>query len=270
MMCKMERPAVAAVLMLLASLSVAAVPQQFDGAIEHARPRGALKLDGELLHVQGLEVDARHIWATSVDQTNRKAFLHQFDRATGKFIRRLEVSDGARFHPGGISMSGGSIWVPVAEYRPRSSAVLVEIDAESLTVRRKIYVPDHLGCVAASGQTLVAGNWDSRLLYVFDLNTAGPPQVVPNPSSTRYQDMKFVGGQLVAGGSRTLWSGTVDWIDWPSMKIVRTLRSGAVGIARPFGSGGSYTGEGLAIEGRDLFLLPEDGPSRVYHFTLDR
>ncbi|MFZ4109266.1 MAG: DUF6454 family protein [Polymorphobacter sp.] len=271
---KMARPAATVVLLLLSSFSVAAAPDQFDGAIEHARPRGALKLAGELFHVQGLEVADGHIWVTSVDQVNRKAWLHQFDRATGKFRRRLDVSDGARFHPGGISISGGSIWVPVAEYRPDSSAVLVEIDAESLTVRRKITVADHLGCVAASGRTLVAGNWNSRLLYIFDLEQLdrgrpAPPRVVPNPSSTHYQDMKFVGRQLVAGGSRTLWSGTVDWIDWPSLKLVRTLRSGAVGLARPFGRGGAFTGEGLAMEGRDLYLLPEDGPSRVFHFTLD-
>jgi hypothetical protein len=266
---KIARPVMTVVFLLLSTLSVAAMPDQFDGGIEHAKLRSALKLDGELFHVQGLEVEGKYIWATSVDVANRKAYLHQFDRATGKFLRRLELSDGARYHPGGISMSGASIWVPVAEYSPRSSAVLVEIDTESLTIRRKIYVADHLGCVAASGQTLVAGNWDSRLLYVFDLSKAGPPRVVPNSSSTRYQDMKFVGPQLVAGGSRTLWSGAVDWIDWPSMKIVRTLRSGAVGIARPFGTGGSYTGEGLATKGRDLYLLPEDGPSRMYHFTLD-
>jgi hypothetical protein len=88
------------------------------------------------------------------------------------------------------------------------------------------------------------------LLYIFDLDTNAPPRVVPNPSWTQYQDMKFVGRQLVAGGSRTLWSGTV-------------------GVIRPFGRGGAYTGEGLAMHGRDLYLLPEDGPSRVFHFTLD-
>ncbi|MEY2883886.1 MAG: hypothetical protein RL490_1610, partial [Pseudomonadota bacterium] len=150
---KMARPTVAGVMLLLASLSFAAVPEQFHGAIERARARGALTLEGELFHVQGLEVAGHHIWVTSVDTANRKAYLHQFDRATGKFLRRLEVSDGARFHPGGISISGGSIWVPVAEYRPDSSAVLIEIDAETLAVRRRIPVADHLGCVAASGRT---------------------------------------------------------------------------------------------------------------------
>lgn len=266
---KMVRPAATVGLLLLASLSVAAAPDPFNGGIEQAQPQGALKLDGQLFHVQGLEVAGQHIWVTSVDQANRTAWLHQFDRATGKFLRRLEVSDGARYHPGGISISGGSIWVPVAEYRPDSTSVLIEIDAETMSIRRKIAVADHLGCVAASGRTLVAGNWNSRLLYIFDLAKDAPPRVVPNPSSTQYQDMKFVGGQLVAGGSQTLWSGAIDWIDWPSLKIARSLRSGAVGVIRPFGRGGAYTGEGMALNGRDLYLLPEDGPSRVFHFTLD-
>ena len=81
--------------------------------------------------------------------------------------------------------------------------------------------------------------------------------------------MKFVGNQLVAGGAITPWSGAVDWIDWPSLKVVRTLRAGAIGPIRPIGRGGPYTGEGMAIEGRDLYLVPEDGPSRMFHFRLD-
>ena len=269
MMRRTTRIAATLALLLVSSFSVAAAPDHYDGAIEHAEARGSLKLAGELFHVQGLGLHGRHIWVTSVDLANRKGFLHQFDRVTGRFLRRLELTDGARYHPGGLSISGGSIWVPVAEMKPDSSAMLVEIDAASLTIRRKIPVADHLGYVAAAGHTLVAGNWDSKLLYIFDLRPTGRLRVVPNPSTTHYQDMKFVGNKLVAAGSRTLWSGTVDWIDWPSLKVTRTLRSGAVGLARPFGRGGAYTSEGLAMEGRDLYLLPEDGPSRVFRFTID-
>jgi len=255
--------------LLLSSLSVAAAPDTFDGAIEHARLLGTLPLEGEMFHVQGLELDSRRVWVTSVDQTSHKGYIHEFDRQTGKLRRRLELTDGAKYHPGGISISGGSIWVPVAELKPNSASVLVEIDADSLRIRRKVQVADHLGCVAASGETLVAGNWDSQLLYIFDLRDMARPRTVPNPSPTRYQDMKFVEGQLVAGGSLTLWSGAVDWIDWPSMKRSRTLRAGAIGPIRPLGRGGPYTGEGMAIEGRDLYVVPEDGPSRLFHFRLD-
>jgi len=255
--------------LLLSSLSVAAAPDPFDGAIEHARLLGTLPLEGEMFHVQGLELDSRRVWVTSVDQTSHKGYIHEFDRQTGKLRRRLELTDGTKYHPGGISISGGSIWVPVAELKPNSTSVLVEIDADSLRIRRKIQVADHLGCVAASGETLVAGNWDSQLLYIFDLRDMARARTVSNPSPTRYQDMKFVQGQLVAGGSLTLWSGAVDWIDWPSMKRSRTLRAGAIGPIRPLGRGGPYTGEGMAIEGRDLYVVPEDGPSRLFHFRLD-
>lgn len=268
-----------ALLLLLWSLAVGAAPDRsgpnrsasdpFAGAIEQASFRGTLGLAGEVFHVQGVELDGRRIWVTSVDQARQRGYLHLFDRTTGRFLRRLELTDGARYHPGGLSRSGRSLWVPVAEMRPDSSAVLVEIDADSLHVRRKIRVADHLGCVAAFGRTLVAGNWDSRRLYVIDLDDPARMRAVPNPSPTHYQDIKFVDGQLVAAGNLTPWSGTVDWLDWPSLTVKRTLRAGAIGPIRPFGRGGPYTGEGMAIEGRDLYVLPEDGPSRLFRFRLE-
>jgi len=254
----------------LASLSAAAAPTGYDGDIENARLVGTFGLKGEVFHVQGLELTERRIWVTSIDEANRRAYIHEFDRASGALLRRLDLTDGDRYHPGGISIADGAIWVPVAELKPHSSAVLVQIDLETMAVRRRIPFGDHLGCVAVSGNTLVAGNWDSRLLYVIDLDGKAPVRAVANPSETRYQDMKFVDGQLVAGGNLTLWSGTVDWIDWPSLKVTQSLRSGAVGPIRPVGRGGPLTGEGMAIEGRDLYLVPEDGPSRLFRYRLDQ
>lgn len=249
---------------LLALGLTAATAQELDSeAIEHAQLLGALDLKGEVFHVQGVDLDSRHIWVTSVDRVNRKGYLHEFDRTTGRSLRRLELTDGARYHPGGISLHGGSIWVPVAELRPDSSAVIEEIDADTLRVRRRIGVADHLGCVAVSDRNIVAGNWDSRLLYVFDLASGKQVEVVPNPTATAYQDMKFVNGRLVASGPSSLWSGAIDWIDWAGMKRVRTLRTGVTDRAVP------YSGEGMALQGRDLYLISEDGPSRLFHFRLD-
>jgi hypothetical protein len=250
------------------SLTSAAAPHRQE-AIDHAQLLDTVSLDGELFHVQGVEIDGPHVWVTSVDLKNRKGYLHEFDLATGRFLRRLELTDGARYHPGGISIYDRSIWVPVAELKRNSSAVLEEIDADSLQVRRKIYVADHLGCVAASGSNLIAGNWNSKLLYIFDLTGEGRVRVVPNPSRTRYQDMKFVAGELVAGGSLTRRRGTIDWIDLPSMTLIRTLRTGATSGVKSFGHVRPYSAEGMALAGRDLYVLPEDGPSRLFHFRLD-
>jgi hypothetical protein len=244
-------------LLLLASLSVAAAPEPFDKAIEGARFRRAVTLDGELFHVQGLAVQGTRMWVTSVDRTSRRGYLHEVDGASGRVLRRIELTDGVRYHPGGISIDGRSLWVPVAELRANSSAVLVEIDTDTLAVRRRIPVADHLGCVAAHGRWLVAGNWDSRLLYVVDRDDPRRVRIVTNPSGTRYQDMKFDGPRLVAAGPRTWWNGTVDWLDWPALTVNRSIRAGG------------YTAEGMAVEGRELYLAPEDGRGRVFHFRLD-
>ncbi|WCM28366.1 DUF6454 family protein [Sphingomonas sp. QA11] len=259
---KKIRSALTALSLLLLSLTAAAAQEESSEAIQHARLVDILPLRGEVFHVQGVDLDSRRIWVTSVDLTGRKGYLHEFDRLSGRLLRRVELTDGPRYHPGGLSLADGSIWVAVAEMTPDSSAALVEIDTDSLRIRRRIPVADHLGCVAVSGRTLIAGNWDSRLLRIFDLPSGKEVRVVPNPFATRYQDMKFVGRQLVAGGPVTPFSGTIDWIDWPSMKLARTARTGVTDRARP------YTGEGMALKGRDLFLVPEDGPSRLFHFRL--
>jgi hypothetical protein len=260
-------PVLTALCLLFPSLTAAAPRRQ--NAIDHAHLLNTITLDGELFHVQGVELDGPHVWVTSVDLKNRKGYLHEFDLATGKFLRRLELTDGARYHPGGISIYDRSIWVPVAELKRNSSTVLEEIDADSLRVRRKIYVADHLGCVAASGSHLIAGNWNSKLLYMFDLTGEQSLRIVPNPSRTRYQDIKIVDGLLIAGGSRSRRNGTIDWIALPSMTIIRTLHTGATTRGKHLGHVRSYTAEGMALEGRELYVLPEDGPSRLFHFRLD-
>ena len=229
--------------------------------IEGARLVDVRNLDGRLYHVQGVDLDGKHIWVTSVDAEGHKGYLHQFNRATAKFEREVEVTDGARFHPGGFSIAGNSIWVPVAEYRPHSSAVLLELDKRTLKVKRKIEVADHIGCVAVTKDGLVAGNWSSRQLYVFD--RAGKQiRVIDNPSINQYQDIKFVEGMLVGAGNLTRTAGAIDWYAWPSMKLVRSLSSGFTDRGR------LYTAEAMALKGRDLYLVPEDGPSRLFHFVL--
>ena len=252
---------------LLLALSAAAQqpavhpPPQVSG-VENAVLVQTLPLNGRLFHVQGIDVDAAHLWVTSVDKEAHKGYLHEFDRRTGNLIREVEVTDGPRFHPGGFSLAGESIWVPVAEYRAHSSAVIEEIDRRTLTIKRKIPVADHLGCVAFTGSELIAGNWDSRQFYVLDLS-GKVVRVFDNPSTTQYQDIKFADGKLIGSGSLTPSTGAIDWFAWPSMKLLRTVKSGVTDRQKTF------TGEGMAIKGKDLYLLPEDGPStRLFHFTI--
>lgn len=249
----------------------AAIPRPFDGrSIEHAHKIGSIHLDGQLFHVQGVEIDGGNVLVTSADLKHRRGYIDEFDRFSGKFVRRLELTDGIRFHPGGISISGRSIWIPISEPRPHSTSVLVEIDADTFAVRRRIAVADHLGCVAASDRQLIAGNWNSTMFYIFDLNSAGLPRTHSNPTLTRYQDIKFVGNELIASGQLGRHRGTIDWIDPASMRLIKSLRAGTLGRDWPFSHARAYTAEGMALQGRDLYLVPEDGPSRLFHFELDK
>jgi hypothetical protein len=231
--------------------------------VEGARLADVHVLEGTLYHVQGIALDREHIWVTSVDAEKRRGYVHQFSRATHRFERQVDVTDGALFHPGGLSVSGDSIWVPVAEYRPNSSAVLLELDKNTLKVKRKISVADHLGCVAVTPDGLVAGNWSSRRFYVFD-REGRQTRVIDNASANQYQDIKFMDGMLVASGNLTKTTGAIDWYAWPSMKQVRSVQAGVTDKGR------LYTAEAMAIEGKDLYLLPEDGPSRLFHFVLEK
>lgn len=231
--------------------------------IEGAQLVETQALDGTLYHVQGVDLDAEHIWVTSVDIANRRGYLHQFNRRTAKLERQVELSDGPRFHPGGFSVAGDSIWVPVAEYRPNSSAVLLELDKRTLAVKRKIEVADHIGCVAVTKDGLIAGNWSSRKLYVFD-GKGRQVRTIDNPSANQFQDIKFVKGELVGSGNITKTTGAVEWFRWPSLKLVRSVRSGTTDRGR------LYTAEAMALKGDDLYLVPEDGPSRMFHFVLGK
>lgn len=258
-----------AVLALLAGAPASARPHDAPAPIEHAQLVGTIALHADLFHVQGIDLDSAHIWVTSVDTRHRRGYLQQFDRTTGALLARLDLTDGPRYHPGGFSIASHAIWVPVAEYRAHSSAVLEEIDPDTLQVRQKIRVADHIGCVAATDTRLIAGNWDSRRLYLIDPAGRAPMRVVRNPSATRYQDMKFADGDLVAGGPRTRHRGTIDWIDVASMRLIGTLQAGPTRHAKISPRAKPYTAEGMTLQGRDLYVLPEGSPGRVFHFRLD-
>ena len=78
---------------LLSSLFLLA----FAGAgIENASLKSIRILGGSLHHVQGIDLDRDHFWVTSVAAAGPQGYLDPFNRATAKFERRLDVTDGDR------------------------------------------------------------------------------------------------------------------------------------------------------------------------------
>ena len=83
---------------------------------------------------------------------------------------------------------------------------------------------------------------------------------VPNPTTNAYQDIKFVDGRLVASGLFPGRTGAIDWLDYPSLRLIRRVTVGQTSRGVP------YTSEGMAIRGDRILLLPEDSPSRLFQF----
>jgi hypothetical protein len=122
-------------------------------------------------------------------------------------------------------------------------------------------VEDHIGAIGVVEQELVGANWDAREFYVW--NKSGKlVRKLPNPSGVAIQDMKFANGKLIAGGLRPDRSGALIWLEWPSLRTARSVEAGRTD------RGVAFTHEGLAVRGRMLYLLPEDGPSRLFAFEL--
>lgn len=221
-----------------------------------------LELKGTTHHVQGIDLDDTRLWVTSVDREGRKGYLHEFALPAGELKRTVEVGIGERFHPGGMARDGESLWIPVAEYKRESAATIQKRNARTLELEAQFEVTDHIGCIAAGPDFLVGGNWDSRTFYVWD-KSGKLLRKVANPTPNGYQDLKWVDGRIVAGGLLPGKVGAIDWLEWPSLKLLRRIDAGKTSRGVPF------TNEGMAARGDRLWLLPEDGPSRLFEFRLE-
>lgn len=146
-----------------------------------------LPLDFETYHPQGMTRVGDRLFLSSVEVIERPVRYPEpvdgYDRSPGRGVGHLFVMDlkgrlleditlgeGDMYHPGGIDTDGRSVWVPVAEYRPDSAAVVYRVDARTLAVTAEFRVDDHVGGVVPEPRTgRVHGvSWGSRTLYSWD------------------------------------------------------------------------------------------------------
>ena len=132
--------------------------------------------------------------------------LIKFD-AKGNLIADLALGEGSVYHPGGMDYDGKWIWVPTAEYRPNSRAIIYRVDPATMKATEVLRYGDHIGGLVynADGKTLHGVSWGSRRFYrwTFDndgkVSNAGtrPEDLrVPNRSHyIDYQDCKYLARQ---------------------------------------------------------------------------
>lgn len=226
-----------------------------------------LELRGTTHHVQGIELDDERLWVTSVDRAAAKGFLHLFRLPSGEHERTVEVQSGDRIHPGGLCADpdGETLWTPVAAYTRTGHTWVERRRKDDLSLVSRFEVEDHIGCVAVDAERVVGGNWDSIVLYVWD-RQGNPIEKRENRTRIAYQDLKFDGPALVGSGNakgpRGVASGVVEWLDLATGEPTRRILAGETD------RGVRFTNEGMALRAGGLFLLPEDGPSRLFRFEL--
>jgi hypothetical protein len=246
------------------SASAAAQPQVPLASLKLER---TVELKANTHHVQGIVVDGGTLWVTSVERESRKGGLHRFTLESGEAAGApVEIQQGERFHPGGLDHDAVSVWIPLAEYRRESSAVIERRDKRTLRAIASWEVADHLGCVARLPQGVIAGNWDSRLLHRITVSESAPVftpvRKDSNPSTVRYQDMKYRDGWLIGSGVVTREQGAIEWLHPESLKVAARIVCGRTD------RGVVYTNEGMDVANGRLYLLPEDAPSRLFVFAL--
>jgi len=225
------------------------------------RQLGITELENKTHHVQGIVVDGDTLWVTSVSKPDHAGYLHEFELASGRHRATVEIHQGDQYHPGGLDHDRDSLWVPIAEYSRLSTAQILRIDKKTRKVNNSFQVPDHIGCVATASDRIYGGNWDSKDIYEWKYDGT-LIRKRPNPGRTGYQDLKFVDGMLVGGGGLSKDEGAIDWLDAETLQLRKQILTGKTD------RGLRYTNEGMAIAHGTLYLLPEDGPSRLFAFAL--
>jgi len=219
------RTLLGATALLIAACSLAAQRPELRGDALAARvaalTRGsqwtlvsAIPLGFVTYHPQGLVKAGDTLHMTAVDRGGLGYFF-SFD-GTGRLLGSLKLGEGSIYHPGGIDYDGTHIWVPVAEYRPDSRAIIYRIDPKSMTATEVFRFADHIGAIVhnTDDRTLHGVSWGSRRFYRW---TLGPDGRVTNatvpPAELRtlnrshyvdYQDCKY------AGSRRMLCTGVTE------------------------------------------------------------
>jgi Family of unknown function (DUF6454) len=194
------------------------------------RQVAAIPVNFNTFHPQGMVKIGDTLYLSSVDiQTPTKRFPQLqdgYDRDTGagvghlfkldmkgNLLADLKLGEGSVYHPGGIDFDGTSIWVPVAEYRPNSRAIIYRVDPATMKATEVFRYGDHIGGIVhnTDAKSLHGVSWGSRRYYRWTLDADGrvtnagtPPEQlrVINPALyIDYQDCKYLGrGEALCSG----------------------------------------------------------------------
>ena len=264
-----------------------------------------LRIEGQpaKAHTQGLELAGGKYYLTARrdDVRPRRALLLRTDPAATDWdvwdITPVDARGALTVldHPGGMQSDGTRLWIPLAESKRNSRAIVRAFLLADLVAGRPLKpvfefpVSDHIGAVAVSTEhgLLFGANWDTEKVYVWDLKGslqrtlrgdelgARGLGVVAGPegrAGVAVQDWKVVGDRLYASGlfrspklaaaspaSRLCWFEHFLEPDFQRRTVTLPRRDG-IELAR----------EAMAISGGSVYFLPEDlgASNRLFRVAL--
>lgn len=266
------------------------------------KPVEQIVLKFPTFHPQGMVKIGDNFYITSVEITKPTTKYDQprdgYDRDTGEgkghlfkvdakgnLLEDLVLGEASIYHPGGIDFDGTSIFVPVAEYRPNSAAIIYKVDPKTMKAQEVFRYKDHLGGVIhdTENKTLNAVSWGSRRFYTFKLDDKGE---VTNAAEERtklaklnpshyidYQDCKYLGASEMLCGGLTAYQMKKDGPKFSlgGLEIVNLASNQAVyqvPVQLWTESGLPMTQNPFWIEPTDkglkAYFMPEDDKSTIY------
>jgi hypothetical protein len=263
-----------------------------------------LRIEGKpaKAHIQGLELAGGKYYMTArrEDVRPRKALLLRTDAAATGWdtwdITPLDAQGASTGldHPGGMQSDGTRLWIPVAESRRNSRAIIRAYLLADLEAGRRLKpafefpVSDHIGAVAVSIRqgVLLGANWDTEKVYVWDLKgqlqqvlssdglEARGLGVVAGPegrAGIAVQDWKLVDDRLYASGlfgaSKLAVVSPASRICWFDHFLGDSRRQT---VPMPRRDGIELCREAMAISGDGAYFLPEDlgATNRLFRVAL--
>lgn len=259
-------------------------------------PQGMVKI-GEIFFVSSVEVrEPPKRYPAPVegyDRTTGEGRAHLFRiAADGSLLDDVILGEGSMYHPGGIDFDGRWIWIPVAEYRPDSRAMVYRVDPRTLKATEVLRVADHIGAVVHDPDTqmLHGVSWGSRRFYRWNLagdslaavDAANAPERTANASHyVDYQDCRYAGRRrmlctgvaeirqpLARSGFRLGGMDLVDLGDGRPLHQIPVLLWTETGL--------DMTHNPVWIEAADLsegpglraWFMPEDDRSTIYVYEV--
>jgi hypothetical protein len=269
---------------------VATIPVNFN--TQH--PQGMVKI-GDTFFVSSVEIKtptkrfAQPQGGYDRDTGEGVGHLYKFD-AQGVLITDLVLGEGSIYHPGGIDYDGRYIWVPVAEYRPNSRAIIYRVDPATMKAEEVFRFGDHVGGVVhnTDDNTLNGVTWGSRRFYRWTLDGQGrvtnadtPPEQLRKLNRSHYidyQDCKYLGRREMLCSGLNNYQPKKDGPRFPlgGLEIVDLTNNEATNQV-PFEfwteSGLPMTQNPFWIEatasGLRAYFMPEDEKSTIYVYEVD-